>query len=234
MKFCECIGDMAKGASAIKDDVERTLVTREEMSIIEELHWADNWTQLKPFDSIDFDEEGWEIKVETWEVCGVEFTRQPDNWDGEVTWVSETRGLRLSRGPHTYLWRCWSFDRGGPMLLGVSDEKAAAAVLDVLDQAEKVTTTAARVLGKEAAGWQPIETAPMNKPVLLCWAGEDGDPEVAKCVKVAGDGTWATPRGYHPRNPTYWMPIPPLPGVHDQTEKAAAWAASVLGEEAAG
>lgn len=57
--------------------------------------------------------------------------------------------------------------------------------------------------------WQPIETAPVGKPVILFY------PE-AKRSRPPFDvilGKWITVGvvGSTPRNPTHWMPLPPPP-----------------------
>lgn len=208
MKFCECLGAMAKGATAVKDGVERVLSTDGGLHIEQSV--APGELRMKVFKGLDFDEEGWEIKAETREVCGIEFTRQPDEEDGEEVWVSEARGIRLSRHPLS-LWKARAKVTGGVMLLGRLDATPDETVLDVLDQAKKAALLAARVLATPLPGWQPIETAPADKLVLVCWAGDRRDPEVATLVNIASDDTWLTPHGRHLRNLTHWMPLPPVP-----------------------
>lgn len=64
--------------------------------------------------------------------------------------------------------------------------------------------------------WQPIETAPMRRKVLVTWINELGNRRTTLAVYIeagwfedreAGDGL------YYPLNEpiTHWMPLPPAP-----------------------
>lgn len=64
--------------------------------------------------------------------------------------------------------------------------------------------------------WQPIETAPKDKDILL-FVGETGEQFVAfwGVSLEDGDGQWIFARAkdlsFVVRNPTHWMPLPPQP-----------------------
>lgn len=70
--------------------------------------------------------------------------------------------------------------------------------------------------------WQPIETAPTNKTILL-WNPSYGTPVTGH---VLVEGFWGvfvpgTPMLFQPQlsiAPTKWMPLPPPP-VHQEEEK---------------
>lgn len=65
----------------------------------------------------------------------------------------------------------------------------------------------------EPQGWQPIETAPRDTPILLSIFAS-GDPERERLVVVGGssDGvTWIDHYDYEIHPPTHWMPLPAPP-----------------------
>lgn len=53
--------------------------------------------------------------------------------------------------------------------------------------------------------WQPIETAPAGKDILLCWP--DGEQRVGY---FNGNG-WLCDGVSFDSDPAYWMPLPPAP-----------------------
>ena len=60
------------------------------------------------------------------------------------------------------------------------------------------------------SGWQPIETAPKNRRVLVARPGEE--PVIAENVMYTSAGySWCS--GYQEMRirPTHWMPLPPPP-----------------------
>lgn len=69
--------------------------------------------------------------------------------------------------------------------------------------------------------WQPIETAPKNKPILLLEADEDGDADDERRIFVGiwdksrdpaiYDTKWACVEyDAYSKNPTHWAPLPPI------------------------
>ncbi len=56
--------------------------------------------------------------------------------------------------------------------------------------------------------WQPIETAPRGKPVLL-WRA----PEWFVAAQIEGEFGigWCTPDGFEVFRATHWMPLPEPP-----------------------
>ncbi len=65
----------------------------------------------------------------------------------------------------------------------------------------------------DVQGWQPIETAPRDTPILLSIFAS-GDPERERLVVVGGssDGvTWIDHYDYEIHPPTHWMPLPAPP-----------------------
>lgn len=66
---------------------------------------------------------------------------------------------------------------------------------------------------QQPAGWKPIETAPADTDVLLCyfsWQGEwVYEVGMAHCTR----GGW-----WHGRA-THWMPLPPTPGAHPSQQE---------------
>lgn len=67
----------------------------------------------------------------------------------------------------------------------------------------------------EPQGWQPIETAPRDTPILLSIFAS-GDPERERLVVVGGssDGvTWIDHYDYEIHPPTHWMSLPSAPST---------------------
>lgn len=60
----------------------------------------------------------------------------------------------------------------------------------------------------DESGWQPIETAPFHKPVLL---GREGFNPKVGTVSFAGPWKPLKNAAELPRHPTHWMPLPPPP-----------------------
>lgn len=56
--------------------------------------------------------------------------------------------------------------------------------------------------------WQPIETAPKHRRVLIAWDYLDEDPEIAF---QNGQGVWCDDHGDEFTLPTHWMPLPAPP-----------------------
>jgi hypothetical protein len=74
--------------------------------------------------------------------------------------------------------------------------------------------------------WQPIETAPKDQFLLLCGpSGYTTTPMVVTTGRMCSDyhaGRWIdhanddlTDWGFEP---THWMPLPDLPGAHDDAD----------------
>jgi hypothetical protein len=84
---------------------------------------------------------------------------------------------------------------------------------DANERAERLDRKAAaerRDWRETKRGWQPIETAPIGKPVLLARRGWQGAPVIAECNEK---GSWCEYLGGSfygvkvPFEPTHWMPL---------------------------
>lgn len=144
MKFSDCLSAMVDGKVAVKGGVRRRAVVICGIYInIEQLEdGGGRWFDKRVYD-VNFDEDGWEIEVEPKEVCGITFTCRTDDAGVEV-WVSDERGLRLTRNPGCD-WLCETcFD--GPKLWkwGATAEEAVEQLLQAAKEAARM---AARVLG---------------------------------------------------------------------------------------
>lgn len=90
-----------------------------------------------------------------------------------------------------------------------SIDEAAAIISELVERIEGV--------------WQPIETAPMDRDVLL-FAAETGEQFAAfyGTAMEDGDEQWVFARGkdiaFIVRNPTHWQPLPPPPPVLGKQE----------------
>lgn len=69
---------------------------------------------------------------------------------------------------------------------------------------------AIRLLRAPAEGWQDIESAPKDRPVLVAWADK---PTWAPVTAYPGDGQWTDEDGGIYRTPTHWMPLPAPPAT---------------------
>lgn len=58
--------------------------------------------------------------------------------------------------------------------------------------------------------WQPIETAPSSKPVLL-WKESTQEHYVAARIRGEHGPGWCTPDGFEIFRATHWMPLPTPP-----------------------
>jgi hypothetical protein len=59
----------------------------------------------------------------------------------------------------------------------------------------------------DVMSWQPIETAPMAKPVICCFEG--GGVYIAHYSRAIEQ--WVSEYGHYLNEPTHWMPLPKLP-----------------------
>lgn len=66
--------------------------------------------------------------------------------------------------------------------------------------------------GQKCMQWQPIETAPIHKSVLLSFNGKDAYTG----IQDNGDGLWYH-GGYEVPMPIYWMPLPSVPVLPIET-----------------
>lgn len=97
-------------------------------------------------------------------------------------------------------------------------QKIMARLADLLDEdqfneIESMALNAGIHPPPEPQGWQPIETAPRDTPILLSIFAS-GDPERERLVVVGGssDGvTWIDHYDYEIHPPTHWMPLPAPP-----------------------
>jgi len=75
----------------------------------------------------------------------------------------------------------------------------------------------------EITGWQPIETAPKNKQVIMLFFPNGCDMQMVEKSKI-GLGFWDTDDWYHLDSrgfsmtylgeiPTHWMPLPDPPST---------------------
>lgn len=94
-------------------------------------------------------------------------------------------------------------------VIRLSDYEALQAELK---KAVAALTDARFTLCDGPAGWQPIETAPDNTPVLVYWPDPMGD--IAE-VMAKMEGEWTgTMTLINPHvNPTHWQPLPAPPEV---------------------
>ena len=94
-----------------------------------------------------------------------------------------------------------------------------ARTLDLADHQTKIKEMAERIrkaeAERDAASWQPIETAPRDGTLIDLWAGE----RIANCAWNVPSKCWAERvgagfGGKHwavVNNPTHWMPLPAAP-----------------------
>ena len=94
-----------------------------------------------------------------------------------------------------------------------------ARTLDLADHQTKIKEMAERIrkaeAERDAARWQPIETAPRDGTLIDLWAGE----RIANCAWNVPSKCWAERvgagfGGKHwavVNNPTHWMPLPAAP-----------------------
>lgn len=94
-----------------------------------------------------------------------------------------------------------------------------ARALDLADHQTKIKEIAERIrkaeAERDAARWQPIETAPRDGTLIDLWAGE----RIANCAWNVPSKCWAERvgagfGGKHwavVNNPTHWMPLPAAP-----------------------
>ena len=81
-----------------------------------------------------------------------------------------------------------------------------------------------RYVRADLAGWQPIETAPINTDVLVCWARSEGfNGAVCQAIHAVDGEDWydawrteANPADggeffEWPETPTHWQPLPEPP-----------------------
>lgn len=94
-----------------------------------------------------------------------------------------------------------------------------ARALDLADHQTKIKEMAERIrkaeAERDAARWQPIETAPRDRTLIDLWAGE----RIANCAWNVPSKCWAERVGASfdgkhwavVNNPTHWMPLPAAP-----------------------
>lgn len=72
------------------------------------------------------------------------------------------------------------------------------------------TSTTQEKIERAAPQWQPIETAPKDRPILLrSKKGRIADGMWIAATDTRGGWAWALVR----QEPTHWMPIPPEPSA---------------------
>jgi len=59
--------------------------------------------------------------------------------------------------------------------------------------------------------WQPIETAPIDTNVLVCWI--ERPHWRPKTLEKSADGAWENEDGDSYREPSHWMPLPVPPSA---------------------
>ncbi len=96
--------------------------------------------------------------------------------------------------------------------------KGAAGPMDLYREAARLGWEAAARPEAVATNWQPIETAPIGKTVLLWWRPKDPNPLAEACVigQVSGwaDAKWWNgQRGEYQDlwHVTHWQELPSLP-----------------------
>lgn len=82
------------------------------------------------------------------------------------------------------------------------------------------------------SGWQPIETAPRNEPVLVHWDEAQGfngstetavlsewcDPDTGAIEEVCWGSTCELHPEWHDEDPTHWQPLPEPPQAPTENE----------------
>lgn len=113
----------------------------------------------------------------------------------------------------------WSrMDGGQDWLLSATLATRAADILRTLSaENARLRADIAAAERKGAEGWQPIETAPHQTPVILCWEQRG---VWAYDLGLASGGQNFT-NGYSNRwfhgSATHWLPLPPAPTGHDDS-----------------
>ncbi len=94
-----------------------------------------------------------------------------------------------------------------------SDLLADLVVADVTirEQAEEIERLRKEVAEmQKLTGWQPIETATINRPAIFYHPAETGRP-LSEWIRV---GYFSDTRN---RKPTHWMPLPKPPAVEGES-----------------
>lgn len=94
-----------------------------------------------------------------------------------------------------------------------SDLLAELVVADVTirEQAEEIERLRKEVAKlQKLTGWQPIETATINRPAIFYHPAETGRP-LSEWIRV---GYFSDTRN---RKPTHWMPLPKPPAVEGES-----------------
>lgn len=108
----------------------------------------------------------------------------------------------------------------GEALLPLSQMKGRAMSIDPLTalrelladvddvEAGKLPQISAATLARarQAADWHPIDSAPKEGLILVCWAGSTMYPVISRWLKNAQ--AWTTPFNKPTNPPTHWMPLP--------------------------
>ena len=122
------------------------------------------------------------------------------NRDGESDPYELANQLQGWIGPETE-------QRDLEWMLRMSERAAAMG-----DELRRLRTLEARLDDSDANGWQPIETAPKNKPVIGFSQIDDHNVTRILCWDE-DDGGWFSQPGAYQYEPTHWRPLPVPPAI---------------------
>lgn len=84
----------------------------------------------------------------------------------------------------------------------------------------RLPDTLERIIAAHVPGWQPIETAPKDREIVVtAWANGTPNTErfyaIVKWVELSQG--WETDESYGPiHTPTHWLPLPPPPSATNE------------------